>query len=96
MVLFHSLIYRKGTHELQKTKQISRRTLQKAKNKIDLFFIWPHRWLHAIRSITRVDLMNTRRLLLDYEYRFYKSKQKIGRYFMTAGFVIGLVVGVIL
>jgi len=40
--------------------------------------------------------MNTRRLLLDYEYRFYKSKQKIGRYFMSAGFVIGLIIGVIL
>jgi len=40
--------------------------------------------------------MNTRRPLLDYEYRFYKSKQKIGRYFMIAGFVIGLIIGVIL
>tara|TARA_R100000951_G_C2576158_1_gene160393 strand:+ start:179 stop:316 length:138 start_codon:yes stop_codon:yes gene_type:complete len=35
-------------------------------------------------------------LLLPYQIRFFERKQKIGRYFMAVGFVIGLAIGFIL
>tara|TARA_R110002020_G_scaffold117720_1_gene269087 strand:+ start:196 stop:321 length:126 start_codon:yes stop_codon:yes gene_type:complete len=36
------------------------------------------------------------RKLLPYEYRFFRTKQKIGRYFMAVGFILGFIFGVIL